>query len=52
MGATQTEYDQAVPLMIIFMAMMVVPWGAGMLVGRQSGRRRREKDPAAGGHAP
>jgi hypothetical protein len=52
MGATQTEYDQAVPLMIIFMAMMVVPWGAGMLVGRQWGRRRREKDAAAGGRAP
>jgi hypothetical protein len=52
MGATQTEYDQAVPLMIIFMAMMLVPWGAGMLVGRQWGRRRREKGAAAGGHAP
>jgi 4-amino-4-deoxy-L-arabinose transferase-like glycosyltransferase len=50
MGARDSDYDQAVPLMLIFMAMMAVPWGAGMLVGMSSGRRRRKKDAATGGH--
>ena len=37
-----------VGMMIMFMVMMAVPWGVGMLLGALTGKQKRLKDGASG----
>lgn len=50
LGASASEYDQAVPLMVIYMAMIAVPWGIANLLGALTGRQKRRG--SAGGTGP
>ena len=49
MHARSTDYDQAVPLLILYSLVMAVPWGVANLVGALTGRQKRRRDAAPGG---